>query len=133
MFEFSVPAFPAPIQVERSSFDPEAGYEYHVSFGRNGKVEEKHVDLRIPVDVAVSIGETGELADMSFEIPKGYRSEETLAFLRSHRNAQYVEPRVFVVFPGINGDSVILASGRLQLDAAGRMIGMEITWNPTED
>ena len=133
MFEFLAPVNLMPIQVERSSFDPEAGYEYHVSFARNGKVDEKQVDLRIPVQVAVSIGETGELADLSLELPKGYRSQETLTLVRAHRNAQYVEPRLFVVFPGVNGDTVILADGRLEFDAGGRMIGMEITWNPTED
>jgi hypothetical protein len=133
MSEFLAPVFPMPIQVERSSFDPEAGYEYHVCFARSGKVDEKQVDLRVPVQVAVSIGETGELADLSFELPKGYRSQETLTLLRGHRNAQYVEPRVFVVFPGINGDTVILAEGRLEFDSGGRMIGMEISWNPIED
>jgi hypothetical protein len=121
-----------PIVVQRSNFDEASGYEYHVCFDRSGKCEEDRVQLRVPVEVAVSIGETGELADFSFEIPKGFRSYEALSLIRGHANSQYVEPRVFVVFPGINGDTVLLASGRLEMDSSGRVIGIQINWSPEE-
>ncbi|HVZ61384.1 MAG TPA: hypothetical protein VG892_11420 [Terriglobales bacterium] len=125
------PLSPLAIHVDRSNYDPEEGYEYHVCFSPNG-VAEDDVNFRLPVEVAASIGETGELADLSFELPKGYRGDESLAFVRRYPNAQYVEPRIFVVFPKINGDTVIAATGRLEMDSAGRMIGMEITWSPPE-
>jgi len=120
------------IHVDRSNYNPEEGYEYHVCFSRNGIIAEDNVNFRVPVEVAASIGETGELADLSFELPKGYRSEDTLVFIRRYPNAQYVEPRLFIVFPKTNGDTVIAATGRLEMDAAGRMIGMEITWCPPQ-
>jgi hypothetical protein len=34
--------------------------------------------------------------------------------------------------PGLNGDTVASAAGRLELDIAGRIIGMEILWSPID-
>ena len=120
-----------PIYVERSEFDPHVGYQYYVSFTLNG-LEEESVAARLPVEVAVSLGENGELADFSFEIPKSCRSEEALAFIRAQESASYVEPRVYVTFPNCSGDSVVAAAGRLELDRSGRIVGLEILWAPLE-
>jgi hypothetical protein len=38
-----------------------------------------------------------------------------------------VGDRVFVTVPGLNGDSVLSADGVLELDGAGKIIGIEIT------
>lgn len=120
-----------PIHVERTEFDPIAGYQYYVAFNGNG-FEEEDVRARVPVEVAVSLCENGDLADFSFELPKSCRSAEALEFISRAENATYVEPRVYVAFPGLSGDTVALAAGRLELDLTGRIIGMDILWAPSE-
>ena len=117
-----------PIQVERSNFDPEDGrYQYYVAFKSNTNREDAQVHHRVPIEVAVSVSETGELADLSFEVPKKYRNEAALTFItREAPHAAYVDPRVFVAIPGHNGDAVLVAVANLEVDAAGRIIGMDI-------
>lgn len=117
-----------PIQVERSNFDPEDGrYQYYVAFKGNTTREDAPVHHRVPVEVAVSVSETGDLADLSFEVPKKYRNEVALTFIRQEApHANYVDPRVFVAIPGSSGDAVLTAVANLELDAAGRIIGMDI-------
>lgn len=118
-------------QVERSAFDPQiGGFQYYIAFNPNMTAEEDEVAVRIPVEVAISIGESGELADFTFELPKNCRSDEALALLLRQRNVQCVEGHVFVTFPGQSGDTVARAAGRLELDVAGRIIGMDILWTP---
>lgn len=120
------------IHVERTEFDPAVGYQYYVAFNDNGTFEEDEVHARVPVEVAASLCENGDLADFSFELPKYCRTEEALEFILQAENASYIEPRVFVTFPGLNGDTVTLAAGRLELDVTGRIIGMDILWAPSE-
>lgn len=120
------------IIVERSDFDPHAGYQYYVTFNRNGSFEEEEVKSRLPVEVAVSLCENGDLADFSFELPKSCRSQKSLDLLLQSENARVVEGRVYITMPGLSGDAVALAAGRLELDLAGRIIGMEILWAPIE-
>ena len=120
------------ILVERSEFDPSTGYQYYVAFNPNGTFEEDEVQTRVPVEVAVSLSETGDLADFSLEVPKTLRSREALDFIRPNTNARYLDPRLYVTFPGMNGDTVTLAAGRLELDITGRIIGLEILWAPTD-
>lgn len=118
-------------QVERSAFDPQiGGFQYYIAFNPNMTAEEDEVVTRVPVEVAASIGESGELADFSFEMPKACRSDDAMLFLSRQRNVQYVEGHVFVTFPGQSGDTVARAAGRLELDVAGRIIGMDILWTP---
>jgi hypothetical protein len=120
------------IQVERTEFDEQLGYEYYVAFNSNGTFEEEEVHDRVPVEVAVSLCENGDLADFSFELPKICRSQAAREFLDESENARYIEPRVYVTMPGLSGDTVGSAAGRLELDIAGRIIGMEIHWSPIE-
>lgn len=119
------------IHIERTEFDPAVGYQYYVAFNDNGSYEEEAVHTRVPVEVAASLCENGDLADFSFELPKYCRSAEALEFILQAPNASYVEPRVYVSFPDMNGDTVALAAGRLELDVTGRIIGMDILWAPS--
>ncbi len=119
------------IHVERTEFDPTVGYQYYVAFNGNGSFEEEEVHTRVPVEVAVSLCENGDLADFNFELPKYCRTDEALEFILQAENASYVESRVFVTFPGLSGDTVALAAGRLELDVTGRIIGMDILWAPS--
>ena len=118
------------IHVQRTEFDEHSGYQYYVAFNSNGTLEEEEVQERVPVEVAASLCENGDLADFSFEVPKTCRSETACEFLNASENARYVEPRVYVTMPGLSGDTVVAAPGRLELDFAGRIIGMEIRWSP---
>jgi hypothetical protein len=120
------------ILVERSEFDPQSGYQYYVAFNVNGSFDEEEVQSRMPVEVAVSLSENGDLADFSLELPKLLRNKVALDFIRDSDNARYVDPRLYVSFPGMNGDAVALAAGRLELDLTGRIIGLEILWAPTD-
>lgn len=119
-----------PIQVERTEFDPQVGYEYYVCFNCNSTMEEEEVHSRVNVQVAASLTETGDLADVTFEIPKHLRNDKALEFIRPQETASFVDPRLYVVFPRVSGDAVVLATGRLEVDVAGRIIGMEIQWSP---
>ena len=118
------------IQVERTEFDEQLGYQYYVAFNSSGTFEEDEVHERVPVEVAVSLCENGDLADFSFELPKICRSEAALEFLKEAGNASYIEPRVYITMPELSGDVVARAAGRLELDLAGRIIGLEILWAP---
>ncbi len=120
------------IHVERTEFDEQMGYQYYVAFNSNGTFEEDEVHDRVPVEVAISLCENGDLADFSFELPKVCRSEAALEYLQESANAQYIEPRVYITMPDLSGDTVALAAGRLELDIAGRIIGLEILWSPME-
>lgn len=119
------------IHIERDHLD-ETGYQYYVSFKPNLSAADagEHVRARVPVEASLSISETGELADLYFVLPKPCRSEQALTFIRRQDGARIEPPRVFVVVPGSNGDAVASAIGSLDLDLAGRIIGMEIRWMP---
>lgn len=118
------------IQVDRDDFDLRDGFRYYVSFKPHA-LEHDDPHARVPVDVAISVCENGDLADMSFELPKYCRTNQALAFIQQQQEAKFVSPRVFVVRPGCSGDTVISALGHLDMDLAGRIIGMEIQWAPT--
>ena len=120
------------IQVERTEFDEQLGYQYYVAFNSKGTAEEDEVHYRLPVEVAISLCENGDLADFSFELPKVCRSSAALTFLNEAGNARYIEPRVYITMPELNGDTVARAAGRLELDLAGRIIGLAILWSPIE-
>jgi hypothetical protein len=69
-------------QVDRSAFDPESGFEYYICFKPEVEVEGDEVRSRIPIEVAVSISETGDVADLSFVLPKMCRNDHALSFLK---------------------------------------------------
>ena len=69
-------------QVDRSPFDPEAGFEYYICFKPQIEVEGDEVQSRISVEAALSVSETGDVADLSFMLPKMCRNEHCLSYLK---------------------------------------------------
>jgi hypothetical protein len=115
------------VHVERTNFDIEEGRcQYYVLLKPNVSKEEVGVQTRVPLEVAVSVSENGDLADVSFVVPKKYRSDQALAFLKKQPTVNYVSPRVFLAIPGSSGDSVFNAPANLEVDAAGRIVGLDI-------
>ena len=115
-----------PLRIERTDYDPESGYLYYVFFNPHWELEADEVKQRVPLEVAVSLTETGDLADVTFTVPKPCRNPQALSFIHRERSVGLVNDRIFVAVPGQNGDSVIKALGALDLDVAGRIVGMEI-------
>jgi hypothetical protein len=120
------------MRIEKSGYDPEDGFLYYVIFKPSLELGDESVSTRMPVSAAVSVTETGELADLVFELPKQCRNDEALHYIRGDNAAEYVEPRVFIVVPGSNGDTAVSAAAKLDLDVLGRIVGMEIQWNPDQ-
>jgi hypothetical protein len=58
-------------------------------------------------------------------VPKKYRSDQGLA-LKKQPAVNYVDPRVFLAIPGPSGDSVFNAPANLEVDSAGRIVGLDI-------
>ena len=113
-------------QVDRSQFDPEAGFEYYICFKPAIEVDGDEVRSRISVEVAVSVSETGDVADLSFMLPKMCRNDHSLSYLKRDPNASCVENRIFIALPGLNGDAVMTVPATLELDQAGRIVAIEI-------
>lgn len=114
------------LRVERTEYDPESGYLYYVFFNPHWELQADEVKQRVPLEVAVSLTETGELADVSFTLPKPCRGPQALSFLQRDQTIGKVNDQIFVAVPGQNGDAVVKALGALDLDIAGRIVGMEI-------
>ena len=121
------------IQVERAEFDPTLGFQYYLYFKPHMDEEGADVRQRVPVEVALSVSESGELADCSFELPKVLRSDHAVSYLARQEGVNYMPPRIFIDFPGQSGDAVIRAAASLDLDMAGRIMGMEVLWSPLEN
>jgi hypothetical protein len=119
------------LRVERAEFDPESGFLYYVIFKPNLQVGVEDVQLRADVEAVVSLTENGDLADLTFVVPKQLRNKMALAFICGDGEGDYVEPHVFVAVRGASGDTVVSVPGRLDVDRAGRIIGMVIQWQPT--
>lgn len=121
------------IQIEKSGFDPNVGFQYYLYFKPHMEEDGAEVRQRIPVEVAVSLSESGEIADCTFELPKLLRTDDAMSFLKRQEGVNYVPPRIFIDFPGQNGDAVVRAAANLDLDLAGRIMGMELLWSPAND
>ncbi|MDP9267650.1 MAG: hypothetical protein M3P27_04905 [Acidobacteriota bacterium] len=115
------------IIVERNNFSADDGrFQYYVGLKPNVSKDELEVQTRVPVEVAVSVSENGDLVDLAFELPKKWRSDQALTFIKRQHQANYVDPRVFIAFTGVSGDVVMAAPANLEIDAAGRIIGLDI-------
>jgi hypothetical protein len=117
------------LRVARGVYNPEKErFHYYVSFKPtlDPTEDERGVEGSHSVEVAISVTETGELADLAFSLPQTCRSRRSLEYLRHTHSATLVDERVFITVPGLNGDSVLQGKGTLELDAAGRIIGLEI-------
>src|SRR2546423_6504238 len=109
------------IQVKREQFDPEAGkYQYHLQC--RPVEDDREVRGSVSVEVAFSISETGELAELSFTLPKPIRNPHAMKYLNQEETVNAVESRVFIVVPPASGDSVLRAAGDLELDSAGCIV-----------
>ena len=87
--------------------------------------------MNAEVEVALSVTETGDLADLTFVVPKQLRNPQALTFICGEGEGSYVEPNVFAAVKGKSGDTVVSVPGRLDVDLAGRIVGMVIQWQPT--
>lgn len=117
------------LTVARGTFNPEKGrFHFYVAFKPtvDPTADQRGAERSFPVDVALSVTETGELADLAFELPQPCKNKDSLLFLQKTDSASVIDEKVFVTVPGLNGDSVFEATARLELDGAGRIIGLEI-------
>jgi hypothetical protein len=119
------------IRVERAAFDPVNGFLYYVIFKPNLEVGVEDVRRSEEVTAEISLTETGELAGISFVLPKQLRNEQALVFICAEGQGSYVAPHVFAAVPGTSGDSVVSVAARLEVDLAGRIVGMVLQWQPT--
>jgi hypothetical protein len=113
-------------QVDRSPFDPDSGFEYYICFKPEVEVHGDEVCSRISIEAAISLSETGDIADLTFELPKICRNDHAISFLKRDPNCMCVENRVYISLPGLNGDAVINAPATLELDQGGRVVAIEI-------
>ncbi len=120
------------ISIQRDAFNADSGYQYYVSFKPNVSAAEREqeVHARVPVEASLAISETGDLADIRFVLPKPCRSETALTFIRRQAEANVMPPQVSLAVPNLTGDALATAVASLDLDLAGRIIGMEIHWMP---
>ncbi|HEY2496462.1 MAG TPA: hypothetical protein VGK24_05285 [Candidatus Angelobacter sp.] len=117
------------LRVARGLYNPESDrFHYYVSFkpSLDPTEEERGAEKRHSVTVALSVTETGELADLAFSLPEPCRSRRSLEFLGKTQSASLVDERVFITVPDLNGDSVLEGKGTLEVDGFGRIIGLEI-------
>ena len=120
------------MKVNKADYTQEDGFLYYVMFKPNMQLDEENISVRVPVSAAVSISETGDLADLTFTLPKQYRNDQAISFIRKDGSANLHEGRVLLTVPDSTGDAVVNAPAKLDLDAAGRIVGMEIQWRPGE-
>jgi hypothetical protein len=114
-----------PINIKRGTFDPEDGsFQYELQF--KAVVDDDEIQSSVAIEVAFSVSENGELADLTFMVPKSVRNDQAMKFLRQENNASFVDSRMFIVMPGTNGDTVLRAPAQLELDAAGRIVSLKI-------
>ena len=117
-------------RVERSEFDAEHGFLYHLCFKPNMALGQEVLSARITIQTVIWLSETSDLAELTFEVPKECRHVEALRFICQESEAKYVEPRVFISRSGCSGDAVLDLPAKLDLDFAGRIVGMTIQWIP---
>src|SRR5437764_14135873 len=80
------------IQVRREKFDPEAGqYQYHLQF--KPVEDDREVRASVSVEVAFSISENGELAELSFTLPKVMRNQHAMKYLTQRASGNTVDSR----------------------------------------
>jgi hypothetical protein len=120
------------MKVNKADYNQEDGFLYYVMFKPHMELGDETVTVRVPVKAAVSLSETGDLADLTFTLPKQCRNEAAISFIRKDQATTLLAEQVLITMPGSSGDSVIDAPAKLDLDAAGRIVGMEIQWNPSD-
>src|SRR2546423_10168470 len=118
------------LRVARGTFNPEKGpLHFYVAFKPtlDPTAEQRGVEASFPIDVAVSVTETGELADLAFSLPKlCFTNKDSLMFLQRTDSASVIEERVFVTVPRLDGGFVFEASARLEIVGGRRIICLGI-------
>jgi hypothetical protein len=120
------------MRVNKADYTQEDGFLYYVMFKPHMELGDETVTLRVPISAAVSVSETGDLADLTFTLPKQCRNENAVSFIRKDLATTMLAEQVLITMPGSSGDAVIDAPAKLDLDSAGRIVGMEIQWHPGE-
>lgn len=118
------------LRIARGVYNPESErFHYYVSFKPtlDPTEEQRNAEWTYPIEIALSVTETGELADLAFALPQMLRNRRSLEYIARTSSANVVEERVFVTVPGLSGDSVLECAGTLEVDAAGRIMGLEIS------
>jgi hypothetical protein len=118
------------LRVSRGVYNPEKErFHFYVSFKPtlDPTAEVRGTESSYKIDVAMSVTETGELADLAFTLPETCRDHRCLEYISRTYSASVVDGRVFVTVPGMNGDSVLETIGVLELDGAGKIMGLEIS------
>jgi hypothetical protein len=90
------------LRVARGVYNPEKDtFYYYVSFKPtlDPTDQERGADRTYPIDVALSLTETGELADLAFSLPQSTRSRRSLEYLSRTASASVVNERVFITVP----------------------------------
>ena len=112
-------------QVDRSPFDPESGFEYYICFKPESQVEGDEVQSRISVEIGVSVSETGDMADLSFMLPKACRNDSRCPSSSAiRRRPAWRTGCLFHARPERRCGAQ--APGTLELDNAGRIVAVEI-------
>jgi len=117
------------LKIARGDYNPEEErFYFYVAFKPtlDPTEVERGAAASYPVEVALSLTETGELADLAFDLPKPCCNIKSLQYISHTDSASVVEEKVFITVPGLNGDSVLETRAHLELDGAGRIIGLEI-------
>src|SRR5260370_30641013 len=117
------------LRVARGVYNPEKDrFHYYVSFkpALDPTMDERGARSSYKIDVALSVTETGELADLAFTLPKPCCKPATLHYVAGTHSASVLADRVFVTLTGLNRDSVLRAKATFELDGAARSIGLEI-------
>ncbi|MBZ5522626.1 MAG: hypothetical protein LAP21_10350 [Acidobacteriia bacterium] len=117
------------LTVARGVYNPEKDrFHFYVAFkpGLDPTAAERGVEVSFPIEVALSLTETGELADLAFELPPPCRARDTLLYLVKTDSVSIIDQHIFVTVPGLNGDAVIETTASLEIDGTGRIIGVEI-------
>jgi hypothetical protein len=118
------------LRVARGVYNPEKErFHFYVSFKPtlDPTADTRGTESSYKIDVAMSVTETGELADLAFTLPESCRNHRCLEYIARTHSVSVVDDRVFVTVPGMNGDSVFETLGVLELDGAGKIMGLEIS------
>jgi hypothetical protein len=117
------------MMILRESPLDDMGFHYYVSF-KPDIPDEDDVCREVSVEAALSLSEAGDLANLRFTLPGLCRNREALSFILDQEGATYAPPCIEVSVPGRSGEALATAAANLQLDLAGRIIGMEVHWTP---
>ena len=92
------------LSVARGVYNPEKErFHFYVAFkpGLDPTAKERGVEASFPIEVAVSLTETGELADLAFELPPPCEAKEVLLYISRTPSASIVRRHHLRRRPGV--------------------------------